>query len=125
MSHFDVETEVDNIIAFENHYNIAMLIFKILRDKYYFKKEWFFKEDGRPDTKGASLIFDIKNMIADIFIARANHWEKQELSQEDEEMSLQSKFRSARILHVANKLKNNDRFVKDILTELKTFFSNN
>lgn len=125
LSTLDVDNEIDNLIIFNNHYNIANIIHKLLKDKYYYyNKEWFIKEDNAIDTKANSLIFDIKENIANRFIDRASHWEKFEQVHEDQEQILQSKYKATRILHIANKLKSNDRYVKELIAELKTFFNN-
>lgn len=125
LSTLDIDTEIDNLIIFNNQYNIANIIHKLLKDKYYYSnREWFIKQDNTLDAKANSLIYDIKEGIANRLIDRASHWEKFEQAQENQEQVLQSKYKATRILHLANKLKSNDRYVKELIAELKTFFNN-
>lgn len=120
-----IDNAIDDLIINTNHYNISLIIHELLQHKYYFNKEWYLSENNKPDVKASSLTNDIKNTVADRFLQRANHWEMLETCEKDQETMLRSKFKSIKLLQLVDKLKNNDRFIKDLIIELKSFFSIN
>jgi len=116
---------LDSCISKTNsHYDIAKFIHDCIKDIYFYNNNdglWYFKNDSNDSkiTTIDSLKFFIKSSIVNQFISRSLYYSNLEESNSD--IKEQYSIKAVILLKLANNLKN-DKFIKDVIKELKQFF---
>jgi hypothetical protein len=112
---------IDNCIS-GSHYNISLYIFEKIKNKHKYNtdnNEWFYLNNNNEwiiDNKLNNLIIEIKSKIVNDFILRSIYLNDIKNNNNDDNV-----FKSNKLLEIANKLKN-DKFIKDIIKEIKQFY---
>lgn len=106
----------------KSHYDIAKFIHDCIKDIYFYNNNdglWYLKNNINDKNTIDSLKFFIKSSIVNQFISRSLYYSNLEESNDD--MKEQNSIKSVILLKIANNLKN-DKFIKDIIKEIKQFF---
>jgi len=110
MTSRDKEILIDNCINI-SHYNIALYIYEIIKDRYkYNNKKWLLVDKNDDINYEGKLKEEIKTLIVNDFGNRSIYWSNNS-----------SDIKSIKLLQVADKLKN-EKFLKDIIKELPQFY---
>lgn len=113
---------IDNSISL-NHYDIALIAYELLKDNFRYKgkNNWeYYNNDKKEwiiDINKKELITSIKSIVVNKYldmIFKINA----DVNVEDKD------FKITRLLQIANKLKN-QKFIIDLIKELKQFYNDN
>lgn len=114
---------IDGCIGNSNsHYDIAKFIYEISKDLYKYDSndnQWYYKNKDNNENAIENLKTFIKSSIVNYFISRSLYYLNLEVANDIQKE--ENSFKSLKLLEIANNLKK-DKFIKDLLKELKQFY---
>lgn len=119
----DIDKHIDNCISLkDNHYDIALISYELLKDKFRYKgkNNWEYYNDKNEwinDMNMKHLINGIKSIVVSKYLERVLKINT-DANIEDKDLKI------TRLLQIANKLKN-EKFIIDLIKELKQFYNEN
>jgi len=106
-------------------FDVAQVASRILTGKFRYKGDntWeYFDGSWIPDdTKPQKIETAVKVDVCQAFMERALHWQEQSMGV-DISIKIDSQLRSYKLLELCLKL-NKDRFIKDVIKELRAFLA--
>lgn len=136
-NNFSIVDNLDNLDNINNyidqsnnhltHYDVALIVYKVFKQYYRYignnNWEYFDKIENiwKKDNKKKKLKFDIKTIIADLFINRALYWYNASLNVCDINTENHVNFMAQKMIRASNKIKN-DIFVSTVIKEATAFF---
>lgn len=117
-----MENIIDACITSNTDYDIANVIYKILKDKYKYieNNTWEYFDDisnkWHIDIKNKNLKNAIKNDVCKEFIQRSIYW-----ANKTKTVNSKTDIMSSKLLFIGNKMKD-DKYISNIIKECKQFF---
>lgn len=109
---------------FNNHYDIAILTYELLKDKYKYvgKNKWDYydkeKKEWINDINMREMKNDIKSVVVNEYLNKINKLNDENNYDIDKDLKIMG------LLQMANKLKN-EKFILELIKELKQFYNDN
>lgn len=117
-----MENIIDACITSNTDYDIANVIYKILKDKYKYieNNTWEYFDNisnkWHIDIKNKNLKNAIKNDVCKEFIQRSIYW-----ANKTKTVNSKTDIMSSKLLFIGNKMKD-DKYISNIIKECKQFF---
>jgi hypothetical protein len=119
----DINNYIDLCVINNTHYDISLVVFKILKGKYKYIKNnvWeYLDKNGKwvIDKGQSNLKYSIKTDVYRCFIKRAIEWSENKAGSKD---NLDSTIMFNKMLLISSKLVEN-KFISSIIKESQQFF---
>jgi hypothetical protein len=123
-----VNEDIDRCQNLRSVNDFAIIVYKVLKNKYRYNddnKTWSKFIDGtwQKDNKAELLTLSIKADVASAFIKRSEFWKLESINDKNDiyqkNYSIQ---KSNAILSFVNALQFNEKFIKNLIKEIKIFF---
>jgi len=120
----DINNYIDLCVINNSHYDISIVVYKILKGKYRYIKNnvWEYLDKNNNwvlDIKQTNLIYAIKTDVYKYFIRRSIEWNDNKVLINND--ILNNNIMSSKILKISSKLKEN-KFISAIIKESQQFF---
>ena len=124
MISWPLNNSIDLCIINNNHYDISLVVFKILKYKYRYQKNniWEYLDKNNnwvQDIKHKNMIYSIKTDVYKHFIKRAIEWNDNSVLNNN--YNINNNIISDKLLFLSLKLKNN-KYISSIIKESQQFF---
>lgn len=126
-STLSTDEHVDRIMISSNHYDIAILLHRLYKDKfkYYGKNHWKYYDDGekiwKDDKKGEHLRTTIKTNLSDLFNKRYFYWYNLAYNTPNRDLHMTYMEKATYLLKISYNLKTYN-FISTVIKEAKGFF---
>lgn len=126
MSDEDIATHIDVCILNNTHFDIANVVYKILRGKFrYTNNTWeYLKANATAETtwetdaNGERFIYSIRTVVCCAFTSRSLYW----ADIKEDERYPDTELISTKLLNISSKLKDN-KYICLLIKECKQFFN--
>jgi hypothetical protein len=123
-----MDEDIDTCILNNTHYDIANVVYKILKDKHrYTDNTWEYLKDATDATSDAKVwevdanserfIYSIRTIVCRAFTKRSLYW----MDIKDDDRYPDTEIISNKLLNISSKLKDN-KYICVLIKECKQFF---
>lgn len=122
----DIDSLINNCATYENHMEIALVVYTLLKDKYRYigENKWEYCDNNvwKKDINTANLRNDINTIVCNKFISKSLEWINKYNLETNSDIKYTYKYRYDGIIDIVVNLKNK-KYATSIIKESKQYFT--
>jgi hypothetical protein len=122
----DIDSLINNCATYENHMEIALVVYTLLKDKYRYigENKWEYNDNNvwKKDINTSNLRNDINTIVCNKFISKSIEWINKYNIETNSDIKYTYKYRYDGIIDIVVNLKNK-KYATSIIKESKQYFT--